>query len=369
MNVCMSRFGYFMLLPLVAGCASLPKPYTASCEASPKPEITISPDGKTARTTLDVLTYNIEGLPWPARKGRPPFLQKIGEALAELRANGAAPDIVMFQEMFSRAAVKGVVTTGYPSLAVGPTRTQSRKTPSTRSHRLAPAGKAHGRRQLPRVHFLSSGLAIASEYPILHQASDPFSQYACAGFDCFSNKGTLFARVALPGLPEPIDLFTTHMNSAGKRSKISLEEGNSVHAVQTVELKDFANAVSDVRYPLLVAGDFNTRDNIERFEFMRPKQGVSLVHEYCLEQENACDVQMSWDGDEPWMDTQDLQFFWDGDRVTVRPLAVEAMFDGKPDSPVLSDHDGFRVLYELSWSAEDTRPSNECWTPSSLQLN
>lgn len=60
---------------------------------------------------------------------------------------------------------------------------------------------------------------------------------------------------------------------------------------------------------------------------------------------------MSWDGDEPWMDTQDLQFFWPGDRVAIRPIRVEAMFDGGESGPVLSDHDGFLVTYELRWAA------------------
>jgi hypothetical protein len=49
------------------------------------------------------------------------------------------------------------------------------------------------------------------------------------------------------------------------------------------------------------------------------------------------------------MDTQDLQLFAPGTRVTVRPVRVEAMFDGSEGSPRLSDHDGFRVVYEISW--------------------
>ena len=37
------------------------------------------------------------------------------------------------------------------------------------------------------------------------------------------------------------------------------------------------------------------------------------------------------------------------------PAAIEALFDGRPGSPRLSDHDGFLVTYELSWKASDTR--------------
>lgn len=52
-------------------------------------------------------------------------------------------------------------------------------------------------------------------------------------------------------------------------------------------------------------------------------------------------------------DTQDLQFFRSGRHVQLRPLRLEAMFDGAPGGPKLSDHDGYRVVYELTWSVED----------------
>lgn len=52
------------------------------------------------------------------------------------------------------------------------------------------------------------------------------------------------------------------------------------------------------------------------------------------------------------MDTQDLQLFRSGSHVRIRPVRVMAMFDGRPDSPALSDHDGFRVIYELSWRVD-----------------
>jgi hypothetical protein len=59
------------------------------------------------------------------------------------------------------------------------------------------------------------------------------------------------------------------------------------------------------------------------------------------------------------MDTQDLQLFSSGEIVTVRPIRVEAVFDGSPGSPRLSDHDGFRVTYRLSWPAEAS-PRDSC---------
>ena len=64
---------------------------------------------------------------------------------------------------------------------------------------------------------------------------------------------------------------------------------------------------------------------------------------------------MSWDGDEPWMDTEDLQGFESGGGVTVEPIRVEAMFDKPWKGDTLSDHDGFLVVYRLSWPAGAAR--------------
>jgi hypothetical protein len=46
--------------------------------------------------------------------------------------------------------------------------------------------------------------------------------------------------------------------------------------------------------------------------------------------------------------------------VQVRPIRIDTLFDGRKDSPRLSDHDGFRVTYELTWPAALTSPSQGC---------
>jgi hypothetical protein len=63
---------------------------------------------------------------------------------------------------------------------------------------------------------------------------------------------------------------------------------------------------------------------------------------------------MSWDGDAPWLDTQDLQGFDNGALVAVRPLRVEAKFDGPSTGGKLSDHDGYEVTYRLSWPRDSS---------------
>lgn len=349
-----SGFPAMAVLFLMAGCASLPESCTATCPQTAPPRIGLCGDGATRRMQLDVLTYNVEGLSWPARSGRAPFLRQIGENLRALREAGNGPDIVLFQEMFSRSASGAAIDAGYPALAAGPSRTQR--------HTLARGGVVPGARSWKKgeigMHFATGGLAIMSRYPIVAEVSEPFSKKSCAGFDCLSNKGMLYARIAIPGLPDPIELFGTHMNSQ-RSSKANVERRNAAHGAQANELREFVEEVGNDRYPAILAGDFNMRGSDERFGNFRPAPRLALVHRFCLEQ-GGCDIRLSWDGDAPWMDTQDLQFFSSGSSVTIRPIRVEAMFDGRPDSPLLSDHDGFRVVYELSWPAATSSGSDPC---------
>jgi endonuclease/exonuclease/phosphatase family metal-dependent hydrolase len=323
---------------------------------SETPPVQRSADGRSS-ITLDVLTYNIEGLPWPARSGRSAKLRAIGKHLETLRRAGGAPDVVLFQEAFSGAATRAVEAAGYPALVAGPARTQRRT--------LDAAGKVPGSRKWRKgeigIRVLSSGLAIASRYPIVTDASEPFSRRSCAGFDCLSNKGVLHARIAIPGVPDPIDIFNTHMN-AQRASGVSQARHTPAHNIQAEELAAFLDARRAPENPTIFGGDFNMRRSLLRFDTFYALQPLALVHRYCLSEDGRCEVRMSWDGDAPWMDTQDLQLFAPGQRVEIRPVHVEAMFDGRPDSPMLSDHDGFRVRYTLSWDAA-AQPSPGACTP------
>ncbi len=332
-----------LLVPLLAGCVSLPAARNIGCGEAKRPAIQI--DNGEASTRISVLTYNVEGLPKPARRGRAGSLRKIGEQLAALRASGKAPDIVMFQEVFSRPARRAITASGYPSLSPGPSYAERRP---SRWQGLPGRPKIH--RGEIGLKFLSSGLVIAADYPILAADRQPFARGSCAGYDCLANKGVQFARVAIPGVPGSIDLFNTHMN-AMRAARVAPRRYHAAHRKQVVEIADFIQRMADPAMPTIFGGDFNMRGSETRFsEFSRHKS-LELVHRYCTERSEACDVRMSWDGDEPWMDTQDLQLFLAGEGVSIRPVRVEAMFDGGAGGPALSDHDGFLVTYELRWPA------------------
>jgi endonuclease/exonuclease/phosphatase family metal-dependent hydrolase len=331
---------------LLGGCATMPAERSADCTEAPRPPISVSADGRTASARLDVLTYNIEGLSWPARTGRAESLRAIGARLAELRAAGEAPDVVLFQEVFNGASVRTVETLPYASIAAGPARSESRV---RRPGRSLPGPRRPFRGELG-LKLQTAGLAIATDFPIVAINSAPFPRRSCAGFDCLANKGVLHMEIEIPGVPGTVHLFNTHMNSQGS-SRVPARRYHAAHEQQTRFIASFIHDIAGLEAPLILGGDFNMRRSELRFGAFDQTQPLMLVHRVCTEAPESCDVRMSWDGDEPWMDTQDLQLFWRGESVDVRPVRVEAMFDGGPSGPRLSDHDGFRVAYELSWPA------------------
>lgn len=292
---------------------------------------------------LKVLIYNIEGLQWPARKGRAKNLREIGDILRDLRERGDAPDIVLFQEAFSPAARQAVARTGYPAIVRGP----SRKARGIYSVGTKLPGRSRVAKGELGVKLMSSGLIIASRLPIVETISDAYSRRSCAGFDCLANKGVVLVRISIPGAPAPIDIANTHMNARGA-SKVAPERHLASHRAQTRELAQFLQDHHNPRNALILAGDFNIARSADRFSSFRAHHPMQIVHEYCRDRP-TCDVKMSWDGDAPWMDTQDLQLFSSGNRVKIVPVGVRAMFDGSPGSPRLSDHDGFEVTYRVTW--------------------
>lgn len=328
---------------LLTACGPKPPLRVMACSAAPPVAVVAHGEMRTAR--LSVLTYNLEGLSWPARTGRAAKLAEIGKRLAAMQAAGTAPDVVLFQEMFSPAAKRAVAASAYPAIVPGPGRTTSPKAANDPM-----PGKSKPLKGEVGIRLLGGGLAIASRYPTIDTASEAYGRRACAGFDCLANKGVMLARIHLPGVPVPVDLYNTHMNARGA-SGVKEARDREAHARQALAASDFIARTEVAAHPLIFGGDFNMRHSEARWEGFSAHHPLTLVHEICVDPIEGCEVKLSWDGDEPWMDTQDLQFFANGGRVTIRPARVEAMFDGGASGPRLSDHDGFLVTYELRWLA------------------
>ena len=328
----------------LAGCQYLDPPALYRLAAVPDTPVGLARAPHVEPVRFTVLTYNVEGLSWPARKGRADRLRIIGRQLAMLREEGRAPDIVLLQEVFSRAAIDAVRASGYANAFPGPARSQRG---GERAADLPPppeGGRSllRGERMGRRAH---SGLYILTDWPILRADGEPFSRRACAGFDCMANKGMTMARIAVPGTPVALEVFNTHLNSRG-RSRARPERADAAHAVQLHELDAYIRARRDARLPMVLGGDFNAGSERARFDLLDSLAPPGLASRDCA-MEAGCQVLLSRDGDEPWADTQDLQFFADGASVAIVPVRVEALFDWHVGGERLSDHDGLLVTYEL----------------------
>ena len=353
-----------LLAGVSAGCASFPADRVGVCARTPL--VVEAADGR-REAEVSVLTYNVEGLPWPVRKNRAPRLREIGRQLAAMRAAGSAPDIILLQEAFSGAAARIGRSAGYANYVRGPTRGMKRP-PTSEEAEAALVGNRRKRKGEGLRQFLPSGLYILSDFPVVAADRQPFRARECAGFDCLSNKGLLYARIHLPGVPDPLEVFNTHLNSRGSTG-VSEARSLLAHRLQIDESSRFIESRRGPGLPLIFGGDFNMRGAPDRFERFALKKPWPIVHRYCAEQRADCDVRLSWDGDTPWMDTQDLQGFDSGARVSVRPVRVEALFDRPWKGRPLADHDGLLVTYRLSWIAAAGEPDTAQSRCSSARPN
>jgi endonuclease/exonuclease/phosphatase family metal-dependent hydrolase len=325
---------------LLGGCVSYPiVPPIQPIAAQPR---------SLAPATLSVMTYNLEGLTWPARTGRRPFLEAITAELARMETAGELPDVIVFQEAFSTAALRTAASTPHPHFVIGPRAKTRSRLPKTRDPVLRKRNILRGEWG---VRMMGSGLAIASRYPITARFAQPYGPTSCAGWDCLANKSVMLVRIVVPGLPDPVEIATTHMNAQGA-SKAPPEKHFAAHMAQSAELADFLNSVSSPDNPLVLAGDFNMRRSPARLDAFEQLNGFQLARRHCLEAREGrasppCEIRMSFDGDEPWLDTQDLQIYDDGVRIALRPVRIEAWFDGPDAGGKLSDHDAYIVTYAI----------------------
>ena len=305
---------------------------------------------------LSVMTYNVEGLPWPVRLGRDEAIARISERLRALRQSGRQPHVVVLQEAFTDAAKQIGADSGYPYVASGPPRELTTSVPVTPADRAFAAegrwfkGEAMGK-------FLDSGLLLLSDYPILAVRRASFPVESCAGYDCLANKGVLMALIKVPGSRSPVAVVDTHLNS---RSASHVGFGRSLYAYrrQLETLGDFVRADIPADSPMIVAGDFNVGGDAQRLAAFRALQagwsrsGSSILLQDVLHNcfaAGRCGGP-SRDATVSLAREKDLQIFAPAGetKLTVRGVAVP--FGHEEDGTMLSDHVGYIAYYDLSAS-------------------
>ena len=349
----------------LAACATHPRPDALPQLASKVPQIVQDRHGDGYRVTLSVLTYNVTGLPWFVRSGREAALRRITAGLRQLAEQGRAPDLLLLQEAFTPTAGRIGIRAGYPNWVRGP---RARDDSSLDAPALDPAflgGRSFWKGERAGK-LLPSGLYLYSVYPVLDLQMTPFGANSCAGYDCLANKGVMLAVIAIPGVPTPIQVLNTHLNSRGA-SGVDKSRSLYAHNRQIDEIKLFLDRHLRPDWPFIYGGDFNTRRSADRFNHKIERMPGTVVQYYCELVRQDCNRRVTFNSSQPWLDTQDLQGFADGAAVSIRPIRVEAVFD-EPGGGMLSDHYGCLVTYELSWSGtRKVRPVNP-WPTQAVRV-
>lgn len=291
---------------------------------------------------LSVMTYNVEGLPWPARFGRSASLARIGDRLATMRADGVQPRIILLQEAFSEDAKAIRTASGHRYAAFGPTAELSAGTvPSPADRAFAAEGSfLKGERS---GKLLDSGLLILSDYPILSIRRAAFPAAACAGFDCLANKGMVMAIVAVPGQPGPIAVVNLHLNSK-RASGVAIDRADAAFRRQLDALDRFLTTNHVPGMPMIVAGDFNIGRSAKRRAMV---MDVLARHHGALPRDvlsacaASCPDGLPGDAIDTRRRAKDWQFLIPGTTGDLSVRRIATPFGREPDGSMLSDHVGY----------------------------
>jgi len=268
---------------------------------------------------LKVLTYNIKGLPLITDLDR---LKRIGEILAERRRRGDEPDVVVLQEAFVRKARRVRERAGYPYAIRGP----------------EPGG--------PFAN--NSGLELLSNYPIVARVQRTLDD--CAFPECFVSKSIVGVTLALPGVPEPVQVFTTHLQADTRNDP-----------VRRNQIDDIAVFLDRIRFgglPAIFAGDFNFKPKHPSYHKFLREMPVADAGYDCLGAPSACEVVVGAGGRtdfrDVWKTANDRQFYYQppGGPVQIEPIRVIRNFTepfARGEDGALSDHWGYEVHYRITW--------------------
>jgi endonuclease/exonuclease/phosphatase family metal-dependent hydrolase len=297
---------------------------------------------------LSVLTYNIEGLPWPARSGRSEDLSRIADQLQALRAEGRQPHVVLFEEAFSHDARAIAAKAGYHYIADGPGASETG----------APATSIADRAFKAAARFFSgekwgkwrgSGLRIASDYPILDVKRMAYP--TCAGMDCLANKGVVLVTIAVPGVSQPVAIVDTHLNSR-RAARVSIDRSFYAYQRQVDALSDFVHTNIQPGTPFIVAGDFNAGQEPRRRDYLlrqaagwRSDVPVRAALETCLQAGDLCPTDNRSDLAFSQKRGRDYQLFASGGSTNLTLKSMAALFGHDGDGRMLSDHVGYTATY------------------------
>jgi len=309
-----------------------------------------SPASAQEPTELSVLTYNVEGIPWPARSGRGADLLRIADQLQALRTQGRQPRVVLFEEAFSHKARSIAGKAGYRYVADGPSASDigaPSNSPADRAFKAAArffSGEKWGK-------LRGSGLRIASDFPILDVKRIAYS--ACAGMDCLANKGAVLVTIAVPGVSQPVAIVDTHLNSR-TAARVPADRSFYAYQRQVDALSDFVRANIPPGMPFIVAGDFNAGQEPRRRDYLlqqaaswRNDLPVRAALDTCLQAGNLCATANRSDLAFSEKRGRDYQLFASSGAANLTLESMAALFGHDAAGRMLSDHVGYSATYRV----------------------
>lgn len=330
------------VIALLAGLAG----YTGRAADVASTRLIHAPPVAHTATELQVLTYNIHGLPWLIVGPRATQLAAIGQRLAALHRLGRAPQVAVIQEAFTADARAIARESGYRHFVYGPGEDGSFAATTAPSVQLASLERGdHWWKGEGVGKWEGSGLILLSDYPITRVHRLSYASQACAGYDCLAAKGALLARLTLPG-ERAVDIATTHLNSR-TASGVDFHRANRAWLAQIEQLRGFIAAHRDREIPLIVAGDLNVGRDVVRQRGMADfegslgrstsdglrdlaRGGIALPRDAAVEMDHA----------------KDWELAVTGPHLRLSPQSAWVPF-GPAQHTQLSDHYGYVVRYVL----------------------
>jgi len=337
-------------LTVIAGIVAVSQTKAAGPPAAIAPAITSAAEGTALGSEFTILSYNVEGLPWPVAHGRAEASVAIGTALRTMRSQGDQPKIVALQEAFGRAAKRIGRDAGYSYAAFGPPKALHGRAPTSQEDRdfVAAASVWHGETIGKHV---DSGLAIFSDYPILWVKRVAFPAYACAGWDCMANKGVLAVAVRMPGSGKPVIVIDTHLNSR-EAARVDRLRTNYAYRRQVDTLSAFVSSVAGPDDRALIAGDFNVgHDRVRAAYIDEHLMNGNALKLAAIEYDCGFACRRLGGADPATVTTlrraKSLVLFHADTAATLVPSGGTAGFGQTPDGHMLSDHVGLATRFRI----------------------
>ena len=273
-----------------------------------------------------LMSYNVNGLPWPLKKNKAPLFDEMARIFQEQHGRGAAPHVLVVQEGFRGDVKHFIENAGYKFVQKGP------------------SSKVHRDDSDSSQALTNSGLYILSDFPIVQTDAVVFGS-DCSGWDCYANKGVLYVQIDVPGVGL-VDIFNTHFNSVGS----SGTKPEAVHAAQLKQMQtasEFVNSKISTDRPSLFGGDFNIKDESPVYNNMLiAMQPMYNVGQFCKAYPKSCEL---GEGTplEDLLFTTDHQFYKSGGGISVFPFYAATNMKSRLGDRDLSDHPGLVVHYKF----------------------